>query len=349
MPEEKRLKPMRNSALEIPRIIAMIFIVFSHYAVHGVGNLEGICTEGSFNYYLLKNATLNVGTDTFILIFGFFCINSIFSGKKVAKLWISVWSWSLILYPIAVGLGRGFHGADLEKVLMPVIFNEYWFFTAYTVLFLFTPFINRGLKALSRRDFGRLLALMLVLWSALPMIEGTVLYGANLLQLLMVYSIGAYMRLYPDCLARKRKTALALMIGCAAVLVVGLYLYIHVFNLNTFYLRQRCSLLVVGFTTGLISFCASLKPFHCKPLNWFAGSMFGVYLIHENPFLKPYIWRFFRVRDHADSPDLFFHMLLVTGVIIVAGVLLDKVKSALIDRPVGKLIDAYHVPAHSCE
>lgn len=337
-------KQKRNTAMEIPRIIAMIFIVFSHFAVHGVGSLDKVVSPGSFNYYLLSNATLNVGTDIFVLIFGYFCIKSVFSRKKVLKLWLGVWTYSLLLYPVALMAGRQFQWNELDTVLLPVIFNEYWFFTAYMVLFLFTPYINRFLLSLSQKEMKRLIGLMVLLWSFLPMIPGTKLYGTELLQLFMLYCIGAWLRLYPKSSLCNRKNVLVGMLSLAVLLMLGLYFYIHVLHIDTYYLRARHSLLIVGFSTCLVSFFANLRPIHIPWVNWLAGSMFGVYLIHDNPFVRPLVWKWLHAREHANDPALFLYMLLCTAVIIGVCVLIDKVKAALIDRPLNRLADRWEEP-----
>ena len=57
----------RNSSLELLRILAMLFIVISHYSVHGGFNLNSI--NLLFNKVFLQVSTLgNLGVNIFVLI-----------------------------------------------------------------------------------------------------------------------------------------------------------------------------------------------------------------------------------------------------------------------------------------
>ncbi len=86
------------------------------------------------------------------------------------------------------------------KALLPTIFKQYWFFTAYVVLYIFSPYINRLLTSLPKKQHLAFVGIMLLFWSIIPTFFTSTsnMYGNQALQFLMLYSIGAYFRMYPE-------------------------------------------------------------------------------------------------------------------------------------------------------
>lgn len=78
-------KQERNSNFEILRIISMIMIIAHHYAVHGFVSND---LEYSFNRYIVGILSLGgkLGNTIFILISGYFMVNSRITKKKYSGL-----------------------------------------------------------------------------------------------------------------------------------------------------------------------------------------------------------------------------------------------------------------------
>ena len=83
------IKEQRLSNFELLRIIAMILIILHHYAYHG--NLISIPND-NFNKYVAVFIIVGgkVGVNVFVLITGYFLINSKFKIKKVIQLILQV-------------------------------------------------------------------------------------------------------------------------------------------------------------------------------------------------------------------------------------------------------------------
>ena len=64
-------------------------------------------------------------------------------------------------------------------------------------------------------------------------------------------------------------------------------------DLNSIFLLLISSCLFLGFHK---------LSFESKTVNFIASSVFGVYLIHDNPYLRTFIWnKLFCVADYQDS------------------------------------------------
>ena len=101
------MKKVRNSNIEILRIISMLMIVVSHWTVHnGVSNQT---IEMSFNRLLLEWTMLgNIGVIIYVMITGYFLGKSEkpFSIKKILRIWLQVLFYSLTIYVLLVILGK---------------------------------------------------------------------------------------------------------------------------------------------------------------------------------------------------------------------------------------------------
>ena len=135
------MKKQRNSNVEILRIVAMLMIVASHYSHHGGIDFSQI--SFSINYLILKTITLgNLGVDVFVLLFGYYSVSrEHVELRKVFMLWSQVFTYSFLIFLGAILLGViDFSFSAFVKSILPTIFSKYWFFTAYIVFLLLSPY-----------------------------------------------------------------------------------------------------------------------------------------------------------------------------------------------------------------
>lgn len=206
---------MRNSNHELLRLIAMYMIVF----VHANMFLGNFCTG---NYYVffngLINGICNIGVSCFILISGYYGVR--FDIRKLVKMECMMISFSLLETGIlCLALPEQMQGAalmeQLVKSVMPFVTRKYWFYSCYICLMLFSGYIQKFIELLDRAAFKKLLMLLLVLFSVFP----TLFYfelmpdnGKGLVQMIMVYMIGRYIRMYQDIELPRGKACLIFML-----------------------------------------------------------------------------------------------------------------------------------------
>lgn len=336
---------MRNSSLEILRIIAMFCIICSHYMVHGGVAKANI--EPGFNMYLIGITFLgNLGSDIFFLISGYFLIKSKFDAKKAIKLIFQVVFYSVCIYFFLLITGFvSFNSKQIFEVFFPTIFRKYWFFTAYIVFYILSPYINLFFNQLSRKTHFSLIATMLVLWCFIPSFFGQGMMGTELLQFFMLYSIGAYIRLYPDCsLMKKQKGAILAIVSLALILIFKVA-FMYSSTANMFYkpLTARTSFLVVGLAVGLLIIFLKMKPRDLPIINTISSCVFGVYLIHDNSFLRPLLWKgFLKNSTYATSPMLIVHMILSVIFVFVVCAVIEFIRQKIIEKPFMLFVNKYY-------
>lgn len=202
---------IRNSNHELLRLIAMYMIVRIHANMY----LYDFYT-GSLSTVLngAVNGICNTGVTCFILISGYYGIK--FDFKKLVKLECMMISYSLLETGILYFMfPQQMTGAALleqaAKSVLPFISRKYWFYSCYICLFLFSGYIDKLIEKLSQAELKRLLLISLLIFSIMP----TVFYfeivpdnGKGLVQMLMMYMIGRYIRLYGSRKISPKKASL---------------------------------------------------------------------------------------------------------------------------------------------
>lgn len=190
-------KIIRNSNIELLRIVAMFLIVLHHYCVN-----SGL-TDLMDPYNLTGNTILiqflsfggKVGVNIFFLIFGYFMIESQMRWSKVVQLIFQIFSINLFVWLFLSVLGYRYGWRDYMEMI-PLLFSiPTSFISSYVVIYLLTPVINKGLHVLNRKDFNYLLIILLGYFC----IAGTFLHQNTWHYLgwaFTVYCVGGYIRKY---------------------------------------------------------------------------------------------------------------------------------------------------------
>lgn len=194
-------KITRNSNHELLRLVAMYMIVLIHANMYlgrfCTGNIWNVCNG-------MVNGICNIGVSCFILISGYYGVR--FTVRKFVKMECMMITYSLLETAVLyVMLPEQMQGAalleQLAKSCLPFITRKYWFYSCYICLLFFSGYLQKMIEHLKKEEFQKLLLLMITLFSILP----TFFYfelipdnGKGLVQMIMVYMIGRYIRMYQD-------------------------------------------------------------------------------------------------------------------------------------------------------
>lgn len=329
----------RNSSVELLRIISMLFIVLSHSCVHG--GFVNINNEFTFNSVIVQWGTLgNLGVDIFVLISGYYMCRKQLSVSNVTKLLSQVWFYSILMFGICVGIfGYDYSIVELIKVFLPTIFGEYWFFTAYIVLLVFTPFVNKAINAISQYEFKILILTMIMLWVIIPTFTAQRMYGTELLQLLLFYVIGAYFSHYEIIFLKNRRNRYiltAISFGLMFLSTVALDIvaqYIGIFSDRGTIFYERNSLLTLGCAVGLFASAIYKEPYTSKTINKIATNIFGVYLIHDNPVFRYILWQdIIRNQMYFHSDYLIVRIFISVIIVFLACICVEYIRQKTIKK-----------------
>lgn len=336
----------RNSSLELLRIIAILFIIISHYSAHGAASVVGV--EFSLNRFITSITNVgNLGAVIFVIISGYFLINSTFKVKKAVQLITQVLFYSIVLFILSVVFGaRELSISNIITALFPATMSLYWFFTAYILLYIFSPFINKMLNSISRSSHFKMNIIMLICWSVIPTVTNINLMSNELTQFFMFYSIGAYLRKYPDNVVNKNKNRFIILTACALTLVLSSVVLIKISEYMgadkdySTYFYYRHSIFVIGIAVSLVASFAKIKPFSSKVINTISSCVFGIYLIHDNRFFRYFMWlEIFDTDKYAATNYMLLHIIACAVIIFAVGCVIELTRKNLIEKPAMKLYD----------
>lgn len=318
---------MRNSSFELLRIIAMLMIIGHHFVVHG-----DFLDASTVNEWILTFLEFGgkFGVVIYILISGYFMVTSKFSLRKLFKLWCQIWFYSVLLYVISIFLPNyQFSWRGLAKALFPVIMVEYWFVTYYVILYILSPFINKLIKALSKREYGLLIVILLFLYTSLRLSIG---FSSLPLIFFIIYLIGGYLRLYPI----KKIQNYFILVPTFVILYIVLNILQFALNYNFFDVDRLLMILC-----AVIFFMIFEKiKITSKTINFISSTTFGIYLIHDNLNISPYLWsEVFENNSYAYSEYLLLYVFLVIVSVFVICAVIDLLRKYLLEKPLFKQVD----------
>ena len=342
----------RNSRFELLRIISMVMIIVHHYVVHGFDLTE---FSGTKIFIDFLTVTGKWGVNCFVLITGFYMIRSRFSFKKILLL-----EGQVLFY--SVGLTGLFALVDPRSVSLkaavrsffPLFFNDYWFFTAYVVLLFLSPFLNKGFFALTKRQVLIFIFIFSILWSVSSTFYYDRFYGNCLTWFVLLYVIGAFIRCYTN--PSEGKASRYFAVGAGFLILCGLSTTVLNFlgcrfGIEPFLLhstvasRDSSFFLLVSATATFLGF-SKLPSKHNRAVNLIAGTVFGVYLIHDHVLVRNFLWNdVFRCPEMVGSPYLLLHFAAAVISVFVVGVIIDLIRKNTFERLYLKILDRWQPKA----
>lgn len=309
-----QVKSKRQSNIELLRIIAMVLIIFHHFIVHGVLNYDLPAMTLPFRYIPSNMVSQliasggKVGVDLFVIITGYFLVTTTLDSGKMKRrlksllgqIWfysITIFIFNCVTHIIQPNAGM------IVKVFLPVCYGTYWFATAYVILYLFVPYINKCLMQLSQKEHLHLLMIMICVISLLPTFlpSSFKLCVNSVSQFILYYVTGAYLRRFPLEWHQWRESWMGFGIFTLSTLAMwGSVIILNLLALlrhsrfiysNTFYFSSSQSFIIYAMAAGLFIWGKHWRVPSSRFINTVAGTVFGVYLIHDNPFSEEILWQ----------------------------------------------------------
>ena len=341
------MRKERKSNLELLRITAMLLIVASHYAgwVVPAFAAERISVNRILNQTLCFGG--GAGNILFFLISGYFFQNS-FSKKKIFVVWSEMFFYSVICFIAAYILSGVVGIGSLIAAIFPFSHGEYWFMTSYMILMILLPWIGILIDNMDCRQHKRLLLLLFLFCSVIPSIPGcptTAISDAGFY--LFIYLTGTYVRRYPNIYSESRKLNMAAVLICLVSIAGSIVCFDFLgknggfFAENAGYFTRMRSPFVILFSWALFNVFRKMEMKDNKVINYISGSVFAVYLIHNNKNIRSYIWENIFKNIEADSLYLPLHLIISVSGIFVVCVLFDTLRREILERPLVTWIDKH--------
>lgn len=344
------MEAKRGSNIELYRVVSMILITVFHFSDHGNINVD-ITMASTFNWHVLSFVRIGggLGNCAFVLITGYFLSSKEFKLQKLIRLWLQVFFYSTILGIVSFSLGLWeLNIINVLRMIFPVINNRYWFLSTYFILYIMTPFLNILINNLNKKDFERLIIMLLVLFSLLPtltpMFEMTYrtswLTGVNSLPIfILLYFIGAYVKKYDYRIFIKNIYHLALSIGlciCLFISMLSIKYFIDLNYLGEFYFVWGMEKTPIVLTAiSIFLYFKELNIKYNKYINIAASTVFGIYLLHTNIEFSQYIFKTIFNNSRTYYSYLLLPQLILAVILIMSsGIIVDRIRMLVFEKPI---------------
>lgn len=349
------MKKERKTNIELLRIIAMILIISFHYVYKSNFTFE----ELSVNSFIVKVFYMfgELGVNLFILITGYFMVTGKFSVKKLIYLIIEVNFYYLLSILIGQKLGtiQLTTAKDYMMIFFPTIHARYWFITAYIIVYILSPYLNILIQNMKKKEYQRLLMILLLIWCIIPTIFGVfynttenMLFYSRLIWLIVMYLVGAYIKLYPiEIFSKKRNSNLCaiLTFACMLVSIVIIYKFKNIFEkLGTTeiaYFWTPNTMLMFLLSVSIFEIFLNIKMKSIKIVNIIASTTLGIYMIHDGV-LQRYIWdTIFKTTEHLsnNSWKIIIDIMIATIIIFIVGTIIDLIRQFIEKITIKKILD----------
>lgn len=201
------------------------------------------------------------------------------------------------------------------KSIFPFSFNLYWFITAYIMLILLIPFINKLLLNLNHREFVFLILILIIINDLFVWTNNNVAtYRSGLGTLITPYVIGGYIRKYG---LKVRKKPIYFIL-CLLIMYFGDIVPLVLFGLNA---GERIFFGIIPLIAATLLFLmfTEIKPFYNRSINLLATTVFSSYILTEYPLIRPKLWIFLQFKNIKNTfiADLFGAIVIFLLIYII--------------------------------
>jgi surface polysaccharide O-acyltransferase-like enzyme len=327
-------KNVRNSNFELLRIISIIMIIGLHLFGHG-GILD---TFGSKDYPLWSiEALISVSVNCYVLISGYFLATSEFKLRKLFMLYLQVLFYSVVIYVILLALGIvQFNKIRLIQELLPILSRRYWFVTCYVAMYILSPFLNKLITQLSKKQMQFFIIILLLLfceWNVLVPFLSTLNmdHGYGVGWFICLYFFAAYIRLHYNKNLNKYFYLFIYFLVCfiTAALKTG-------FGLTGLF--RYSSVTILFASLSLFLFFREVKihnKFTNKVIFTLAPLTLGVYLIHDNKLIRSILYTdILHLDEYMASVNIYLLIVICLFTIFTTTTIIEYIRKNILMKPI---------------
>jgi len=334
---------VRKSNFELLRIIAIIYVICLHYMTKG-GVIHGIYddTSASNIAYNLVEQFAMVCCNIFILITGYFSVDSKLDIRKLIGIMAEVFFYSLIIPLVLGAFGiislSGLTFSELTMLILPIEFEHYWYVTGYIGVFILSPILVSAVKNLPEKTLRTSIIGLLVIFCGFKSVNPYQIpwdrYGEDLPWFICVFLIGAYIKVYGikifDTFKKSISIYILATVGGFLIKIIASEIMIHTGKMWYYADMTTCNNYITILLASIALFYAfTYVDFSNSFINLLGAHTFGIYLLHNNILIEDK-WQHWLGIDYAYGkwwqP---IHMILSVVAVIIVGTFIDILRAQL--------------------
>lgn len=330
-------KTSRNYGIDLLRVFSIFLVVILHILGHG-GVIASTASHWHYSAAFLLEILAYPAVNCFVLISGFVGYRGEDYTPKLRNI-ISIF-FTVIFYSVGICVLLQFVNPnfvtldDIKNSFLPILKEQYWFYSSYFGVFLLSPIINFFVYKASVKQLY--LSSLTVFFFSLITLESKAFFlnnGYSVIWFAFVYLLGAVIR-KNDIVSKVSKgtCALTLLIAffCTWIpkvvfpLTENAFLHEH----ESYFISYTSPTILLMAIAWICLFSKfTFQNILQKFISFFSSSAFSVYLIHDNKHIRNYLMSksFYFVNQYPP----FALILIIIGsgtAILISCTLIDKVR-----------------------
>ena len=344
---------MRNSNIELLRIVAMLAIVAHHYVVNSTVTQLFDPIHPTMNSVFLQLWGMwgKTAINVFVLITGYFMCQSRLTAKRYLKILFQIVFYSWVMWFVLAACGyETLSLCDALKRLFChyiLVAQDSGFIPAFMWMYLLIPALNVYLRGTSQRNLYYTIGVLVGMFSLCGTLFNAAVYH-HVFWYVTLYLVGAAIRMYPFKWMACNKICVLLLVAsviAAWCSVVGIDFMANWLERPTRhpYFFVTDSHKVLAFSCALFAFLVfrNWELPQSRFINAVASTTFGVLLIHAaSNGMRKWLWQDFVNVPGAYSLPFWelvgYSVFVMIGVFVVCSVL-DYLRIRFVERPLFRL------------
>lgn len=338
------METKRDSKYEVLRIISIFLIVAYHFATTFSSIKGGVLATGASLYHffaLVVGSWGQLGVDLFVLIsIKFLRKGNKFKSKRFLCLILEPVFYAVFWFFVSVYIFElDVDKLELVKQMFGAFSGSHWFITAYILLYVFHPFLNRIVDSISYETLKKgtiiisvFVGMFKTVYIQAPICDFLFFINVYLIYCCIEKNSRSKEWVNQNCKKMCALSIIGLLIINSSFVLIGDLLESTTILEHSIYLNHRCSLVV--FAIGLFLFYSvdnSTKRVNSRLANTIASTSLGVYLSHQG--ISQNVWKYLLIRDYLEGIKACGYLLGATLFICICCVLLDLIRQYCIEKP----------------
>ena len=290
-------KPKRNAGIDLMRILSMLMVVMLHVFGHdNYSRSQEFLTLG-WGLSSIFGCLIIVAVNCFGLLAGYVNSGKKYNVKNIINLWLQVvfvcLVSSLVFYFVKPGT------VSIKNIIfsfLPVYSKQYWYFSAYFLLFFFIPLLNVIIEKTDKKLLISVLCVLAILIGVVASLSGQDIFvlanGYSTIWLMYLYLVGGVVKKYGLCIKIKGKpvkTYVYLLLYFASSILNFIVSTVYLLVLKA---QEQAGFGNYNFILNLMGaifillFFANVKMKSNKFITMLSLTSFGVYVIHSQKFIS---------------------------------------------------------------
>lgn len=312
---------IRNSNIEVLRLVLMMAIFGWHVFVHGYGfknyGEEAFMPNIYVTFFL--TALFAPATYSFMFISGYYGMK--FSIKK----FFSIEMW-LIITSVVTMLGKVilFDDINLKGLIcsfFPISSFRWWFMTNYMLLYLVTPILNKGIENLSKGTF-KIILICLLGYNFFSFVRFHSGGGSDFIGLTTIFLIGRYCSIYKLDIPKNK--SLVTFFICWIILFSLMLICNGINAKSVFILLNYNTPLVTIMAISLFYFVKGLDMRSSVFINKLLKPTLFIYLVTDGLFQPFYFWMVKQFNENIFL-GVFYFVLVVIACLVFGHITISSV------------------------